>query len=348
MVSIFHLSWGVPSAIRLMPFGWVGVQIFFVISGLVIAGSANAKTARDFARGRFLRLYPAAWVAAAINGIVLLAVPLGVYQAVGVVVNPHPIAALSSVILLGNQFPGTAYWTLPVELSFYFLMFVLIVTGHVQRTRLIAGALILVSVPYTIALVLNAAGVLHWPWIELGYGIKTMLLVRHGPYFALGMMIWSARQRRFQAIDAVFTFLAMMLASGEIYARAVELAPKFAGGDHASVIDPLALSAEAFAAYLFGVAAITVSYLFSARVTLKPAPARLFRVAGLMTYPYYLLHEVVGGACLGLLLAAGLGLTSAIVASLLVVGVAAWLIVEFGEPRLRFVVVGIMARFAIT
>ena len=40
-------------------FGWVGVEIFFVISGFVIANSASKSSATEFLFSRALRLYPA-------------------------------------------------------------------------------------------------------------------------------------------------------------------------------------------------------------------------------------------------------------------------------------------------
>ena len=43
-----------------LPSGWVGVQIFFVLSGYVIAASAQSGSAGDFVRSRFLRLFPGA------------------------------------------------------------------------------------------------------------------------------------------------------------------------------------------------------------------------------------------------------------------------------------------------
>src|SRR5579871_1299708 len=53
-------------------FGWVGVEIFFVISGFVIANSANNSSPIEFVLSRALRLYPAVWVCATATLIVLL------------------------------------------------------------------------------------------------------------------------------------------------------------------------------------------------------------------------------------------------------------------------------------
>src|SRR5262249_53112044 len=54
--------------------GWVGVEIFFVISGFVIAHSANGATPMAFLRSRMLRLFPAAWVCAIITLVARLMV----------------------------------------------------------------------------------------------------------------------------------------------------------------------------------------------------------------------------------------------------------------------------------
>ena len=61
-----------PSAAPFTWFGWVGVEIFFVISGFVIANSASKSSATEFLFGRALRLYPAVWVCSTLTFIVLL------------------------------------------------------------------------------------------------------------------------------------------------------------------------------------------------------------------------------------------------------------------------------------
>ncbi|TIT70941.1 MAG: acyltransferase, partial [Mesorhizobium sp.] len=56
--------------------GWVGVQVFFVISGFVIAFSAENSTPLKFFEARVRRLAPAVWVCAPVSAIVLLLVGL--------------------------------------------------------------------------------------------------------------------------------------------------------------------------------------------------------------------------------------------------------------------------------
>src|SRR6266403_2102841 len=81
LVLVFHLSivswnllglspnYGVADApqypeLSFLSVGWVGVEIFFVLSGFVIAESANGKSAYVFFKGRAGRLLPSIWICA--------------------------------------------------------------------------------------------------------------------------------------------------------------------------------------------------------------------------------------------------------------------------------------------
>ena len=52
-----------PEWARITRYGWLGVQLFFLISGCVVLLSAQGKTVRQFVISRVTRLYPAFWVA---------------------------------------------------------------------------------------------------------------------------------------------------------------------------------------------------------------------------------------------------------------------------------------------
>src|ERR1035438_2497818 len=108
-VGILHLTMGTPEIAWVMPFGWIGVQLFFVISGLVIANSAHGASARQFVTSRFLRLYPTAWCAA------IVSYPLFLWT-VGKNGNKF-LPLFLSLVLLHGPFLASAYWTLPIELS---------------------------------------------------------------------------------------------------------------------------------------------------------------------------------------------------------------------------------------
>jgi exopolysaccharide production protein ExoZ len=157
-VAWFHLgflSWAAPTSTTaevfgggarfesLAPyswFGWVGVEVFFVISGFVIANSASGASPTQFLRGRALRLYPAAWICATCTLLVLLAVRGGHFTGAG-------RSYLNSMILWppGWCIDGV-YWTLGIEVMFYGLIFLVLVFRQFHRLNWIAWFLTLSSV----------------------------------------------------------------------------------------------------------------------------------------------------------------------------------------------------------
>ncbi len=65
------LAW--PELYSISQFGWVGVQIFFVISGFVIAASLIDVTTRTFLIRRVIRVAPALWIYCTIGLCIRLA-----------------------------------------------------------------------------------------------------------------------------------------------------------------------------------------------------------------------------------------------------------------------------------
>jgi peptidoglycan/LPS O-acetylase OafA/YrhL len=335
MVCAFHLSWHNPHIASVMPFGWIGVQIFFVISGVVIANSASQATPLQFLKSRFLRLYPAAWLAAIVNFGLLLAVPAATFSAMGVWVDPSLKALSNSLALLGTTFLTTAYWTLPIELAFYALILLSILGGGAKRFVLVARLLVAASLPYVVFLfdATRSAGALGW--FDFAYGPKNMLLLRHGVFFAIGMYFWLLNsQRRLAGIDWLLLALALGGAGLEIHARAAQIVASYAVGASGPVTIGFLVSG-ALAIFAACTCAIFVS-LRHAHAWQPPARlATLVRTLGLVTYPFYLLHEILGSFVLHTALSRGLPHGAALVLAMAAVGAAAWLIARHGEPALR-------------
>lgn len=97
--------------------GFLGVDIFFVISGIVIGRSALGRTWSDFAKARFLRLFPAYFVAT------VLAIVLAPYT-----LSTYPTFDQTWISVTGLQwfFGGPTIvgpaWTLFIEITFYILV----------------------------------------------------------------------------------------------------------------------------------------------------------------------------------------------------------------------------------
>lgn len=107
-------------------YGYLGVELFFMISGFVIFLSATKRSASSFIVNRAVRLYPAYWFAVIFTSIVSLAFggeQLQVYIS-QVLLN---LTMLQS--FLGIMHVDGVYWTLVYEIEFYIAVYLLILLG---------------------------------------------------------------------------------------------------------------------------------------------------------------------------------------------------------------------------
>ncbi|MGB4876595.1 MAG: acyltransferase [Candidatus Competibacter sp.] len=112
-----------PTLSEITKFGYLGVSLFFIISGYVIALSASDRSALEFAISRFARLYPAFWAG--------LFVTCSISSLFGS--KHYTINQILANLTLLNDYLGFenvdgVYWTLQVELKFYGCVFILLLT----------------------------------------------------------------------------------------------------------------------------------------------------------------------------------------------------------------------------
>jgi len=296
--------------------GWIGVELFFVISGLVIARSAVGLRWTGFLWKRVLRLAPAAWICATISMAVLMA--SGRFDTVELLGDWWRSLRFWPI---GTQIDGS-YWTLGIELSFYLLV-AMTAAGGASARRIEATGI-----------ALGAASAAFWLWfvwtgpsaIPLP-GIRTMMLslLPHGCFFAIGVMVAAltgqAVTRRRIAVLALLVPVALI----EIAAHTAERATRT--GAPPSLLLAILI-------FLGGLAALLGAGRLQPLLGQWVAP-RVARTIGLMTYPLYLLHQDAGAAVMMALGRYGLSphLSAAIAAAAMMV--VAWIVASALEPALR-------------
>ena len=281
-------------------FGWVGVEIFFVISGLVIANSAAAGTPMSFLRGRATRLYPVAWISVLI--IAALAVLMGVRAP-----ERAAIQAIGAATLIpGAPLIDPVFWTLGVEVVFYALVFGLAWLGRGDFLRLLAFGLGAASSLYI-------AG-RHFDLFALPGILERLTLLRHGCFFALGIFFWMASKARLSRFEMAGAIVAGLAGAAEVYLKA---------GASAGSLEEQAQIGWLGAPVLVWGLAMAALFVVATRNPSLPFP-KVLRTLGLATYPYYLLHQSVGGAVMRPLLDVGVAPMGALAAALIAVFLVCW------------------------
>lgn len=312
--------------------GWIGVELFFVISGSVIATSARHADWRGFLRRRALRLAPAAWVCATLTLLLLLSTGL---------CSPGILGPwLRSVAFwpVGEQIDGS-YWTLGVECFFYLAVAAVIGDGrHPARLTTLAWLIGLVSGGGWAASLVAPDAVLP----VMNNATATLLLLPHGIFFALGMMIallhqgdgGSAGERADDARTApahrLFPHIAMLVAMAG--AAAIEINAHAAARAASMQVPVSMLLANAlFAATVLGLIAAP---LLQRPLAMLIAPDTA-RALGMMTYPLYLLHQDGGAVVIARLLAGGVPLAMAKAMTVALMLALAWWVSVRAEPLVR-------------
>ena len=242
--------------------GWMGVNLFFVISGFVIYLSLdNHPSPLDFVVSRAIRLYPTYWAGIVLTTIVVSLVGLPFWD-----YRPWEIAANFTMFQSFAFLPSVdgVYWSLAEELKFYLLMLFFRAIGLIQRPVLVCGSwLFFVS--------LYALGTQHLEsnWArqacEIGY-----LLLGGGCcfWFISGIAIYGMFRNSTRVsnyVIMVFNTIYFLLSVG-------------------NSIRPTPLAAG------------LILLIFTGTIFLRPAwlrhPALI--LLGSLSYPIYILHQNIG------------------------------------------------------
>lgn len=246
-------------------FGYLGVDLFFMISGYVIFMSARRRTTAQFIVGRATRLYPAYLVAmlttaafASWIGSGDTSVTLG--QVLGNVLFYQP--------LHHQRFVDGVYWTLMVETRFYVAVAILIAIGSQKYFDKVFKAWPILM------LAIFVFGKGAWSDPERG---SFSILGGYYAFFASGALFAIVRER---ASWSGYGALAVSTALSIRYAAAVA-AVNASSSELAITIAVLC----SFSAVFF-----LINWSADGRVATLPAATFL----GAITYPLYLVHAHIG------------------------------------------------------
>lgn len=258
---------------RFTRYGYLGVQLFFIISGYVVLLSAQGKTAGQFVVARAARLYPAFWVACTLTFVVVR----GWGQAAAAT---HPFLRLEALQyacnltmlsgFLTTDYVDSVYWTLTFELIFYFLISLLLACRLLRHLDLF------------ISLWLGYVVLFGWRVAAPNTLLSALFFPDYAPYFAAGMLLYLMQLpqgRTWQRYTLLAAAYLLAVRAGVL--RVSDSGPAFRAAISASVVMGIITG-------FFG-----IFYLVACRRVALRRQAWLARL-GALTYPLYLLHNNVG------------------------------------------------------
>lgn len=286
-VAVFHFNYAIVRSVpdwlpswgqALAAKGFMGVEIFFVISGFVIAhsvrdGDYSFRYLGLFALRRSIRLDPPYWCAIALECVLLVA-SARLFPSLA-----HPLPGIAQTLahlvysqeILGYEEILPVFWTLCYEIQFYLLLISLLVVWHKTRNLLPErgrrrSAIGVLVVLFASSLFLRYSGI-HLP-------VRGLALERWFQFF-LGALTYWVVSRRIAA-----SYLAV--AYGAIVATLI--------GYRAEVAQLLPVI-------------VSVGILFLGRRDLLDTVFnnRPLQFLGRISYSFYLIHDPIGWRWISLL-----------------------------------------------
>lgn len=256
-------------------YGYLGVELFFMISGYVVLLSAQGKTVRTFLHSRITRLYPAFWVACTTTFLVeriwgvessKSQFSVGVGQYLYNMTMLHEFFGVASI--------DGAYWSLTVEITFYFIVSLLIAYQLMPQLDLFLGLWIL----YIVAAMLSPA----FGASPSSSGFFYLFFPRYAPLFIAGILFYLLqvpKKRTRLRYGLLIATYSLALRNGVNQAKELTI-------DYDQYFSPIVV-----------VSCITLFFLIFLLITFQKLNLIRFtwlKWLGAITYPLYLLHENIG------------------------------------------------------
>ena len=290
---------------HLVKYNYLAVNLFFMISGFVILMTAQSNSIVKFAKSRIVRLYPALWICCTLTFLTIS------HLMAGKIATSWPRYFANLTML--NGFVGIGgidgpYWSLYVEIKFYLLIALLIVSGHLQRIEVfLAGWLVIAIINY------------RYPSAVIDY----IFIPKYASYFIAGCSFFLIRQSGGKLLS--YALLVCSFFVGLMYDADVLIDKSLWYQFHFSVVALILILLAFYAFFLF--------MIFTSGRWIRPSWAKIFAVGGAVSYPLYLLHMGIGMSVINILYPY---MQPLVVLGVTIVGIVllSWLVHQLGERPL--------------
>lgn len=244
-------------------YGYLGVQLFFLISGFVILMSAAGGSVRGFIVSRVIRLYPAFWAACTVTYLVCIIWGGPAYAAS---FKQYLINMTMISDYLHTPAIDGVYWSLSLEIRFYALITILLLIRQIHRAEFFLIAWLVA----TLAL----------EWHPIGK-LRFLLISDYATFFIGGATIYLVWSKGMTMRRTLMILCSLILGLAQSIKGLEEIRHYY----HVDM-DPVltALLVTSFYAIMLLVALRKTGALANMK----------WITAGALTYPLYLLHQNIG------------------------------------------------------
>ena len=258
-----------PFLAPIFKYGYLGVELFFMISGFVVLMTASKGGLREFFVSRVVRLYPAFWACCTITFIFSLLMGGGKYV---VTINQYLINMTMLSGFLGVPAIDGAYWSLLVEMKFYFLIAVILAFKKIEKIEFFLFFWLISSVLLNVDVI---------PFVKLSKIMGFILITDYSAYFIAGAVFFIVWLNGLSRIRVFMIFSSFLLALYQSVSKIENLINHY----HVNINPYIVIS---IVSVFF-----TVMFLVSIK-KMGFFGRKDWLTLGVLTYPLYLIHQNIG------------------------------------------------------
>jgi len=245
-------------------YGYLGVELFFIISGFVILMSASNSNTSKFLVGRVCRLYPAFIVSVSLTALFIYFLADNRFS-----INLYQYLTNLTMMsgFFGIRHVDGVYWSLLVEIKFYFLVTMILMLNLIRFAKpILLGWLVLAWLS---------------KWITLPWYINFVFFPEWAGYFIAGCTFFLIRQEGSSLFKWIVIFCSYLLC----LKQAVINIKDFQDSYNIILSSPIVMLLISVFFLVFVFVSLDKTQIINKKQMIS---------LGVLTYPLYLVHQNIG------------------------------------------------------
>lgn len=255
-------------------YGYLGVELFFMISGFVIMLSAQNSNITNFLLSRIKRLFPAYLFCVTITAIVLIVSESNIvkFDLVDYLLNLTMLNGLFGIISIDGS-----YWSLLIELKFYFLVSVLLFL-KLNKLEDFQNFVVIWLMITVLNVIVGNTAMREFMILKI---VNFIFLTDYSAFFIAGILFYLIRENGFNLKRSILLSVTLLLSLDNSIKTMQKLEKFYVTQFDSNIV-------------LFVICMFFLSFVFFGLKNIIIVQYSVIRFLGTLTYPLYLIHQNVG------------------------------------------------------